>query len=126
MSQLNVATIASKAAATAPVFEDSAAREIIQGCSAWITFDASSGSPVVGDSFNVSSVTDHAVGQFTVNFATAMANVNYAALGTGKGGIPITEDSSVAPTINGWRFIAWFPSTYYDQASNHIAFFGGL
>lgn len=50
---------------------------------AWVNFNASSGSPVIRDSFNVTSITDNGVGDFTVNFTTAMANANYAPAGIG-------------------------------------------
>ena len=44
---------------------------------AWVNFNGA-GSVAIRDSFNVSSITDEATGKYTVNFATAMANANYA------------------------------------------------
>lgn len=44
---------------------------------AWVAFDGT-GTLSVDDSFNVSSVTDNAAGDYTVNFTTAFANTNYA------------------------------------------------
>lgn len=49
------------------------------GCRAWVTYNAQTNT-ILADG-NVSSVTDHATGQFTVNFSTAMPDVNYAACG---------------------------------------------
>ena len=46
---------------------------------AWVTYNAQTNTILANG--NVSSVTDHATGQFTVNFATAMPDVNYAACG---------------------------------------------
>jgi hypothetical protein len=44
---------------------------------AWVYFDGSaSGTPVIGGG-NVSSVTDHSVGNYTINFTTAMPDTNY-------------------------------------------------
>ena len=45
---------------------------------AWVLFDGTnSGAIFPNGSYNVSSVTDNAVGDFSVNFATALPNVNY-------------------------------------------------
>ena len=43
---------------------------------AWVNFNGS-GTLAIRDSHNVSSVTDNGTGQYTVNFANAMANANY-------------------------------------------------
>lgn len=48
---------------------------------AWVVFDASSGTPTISTSFNVTSITDNGVGNFTINFTTAFANANYAVSG---------------------------------------------
>ena len=48
---------------------------------AWVHYDQKSSMSVL-DSYNVSSVTDVATGEATVNFSTAMANANYAVCGT--------------------------------------------
>jgi hypothetical protein len=46
-------------------------------CRAWVYFDGSaSGTPVIGGG-NVSSVTDHSPGNYTINFTTAMPDTNY-------------------------------------------------
>ena len=42
---------------------------------AWAHFDGSG--PTVNGSYNISSITDSAVGKFTANFSTAMADTNY-------------------------------------------------
>ncbi|RWO34730.1 MAG: hypothetical protein EOS10_00035 [Mesorhizobium sp.] len=57
---------------------------------AWVYFDASTGTPVVGGSFNVTSITDNGVGDYTINFTTALANANYSVAGsayTTSGGV---------------------------------------
>jgi hypothetical protein len=45
---------------------------------AWVKFNGT-GTPAIGGSANVSSITDNGTGDYTVNFTTAMADVNYAA-----------------------------------------------
>ena len=45
---------------------------------AWVIFNASSGTPVISESYNVDSITDHGVGQFTINWTSgALTNANY-------------------------------------------------
>jgi hypothetical protein len=51
-------------------------------CRAWVNFNGT-GTPAIRASGNVSSITDNAVGDYTVNFITAMPDANYAALVTG-------------------------------------------
>jgi hypothetical protein len=69
------------ASGTAPIF----------GCRAWVNFDgtrnvtdtgaSTNGQPVkIRASGNVTSVTKNGVGDYTVNFTTAMSDVNYSAV----------------------------------------------
>lgn len=48
-----------------------------QLCKAWVNFDGT-GTVAIRASYNVSSITDNAVGQYTINFTTALADANYA------------------------------------------------
>ena len=48
-------------------------------CQAWVNFSGG-GTPSIRDSYNVSSITDNSIGDFSVNFSTAMPNSNYAAI----------------------------------------------
>jgi hypothetical protein len=50
-------------------------------CKAWCRFDGS----IIYDSYNVSSVTDNATGEFTVNFTANMSNANYSFSACSKG-----------------------------------------
>lgn len=47
-----------------------------QLCRAWVSFD-SSGAATIRASYNVSSVTYNSVGNYTINFTTAMPDTNY-------------------------------------------------
>ena len=47
------------------------------GCRAWVNFNGT-GTVAIRESKNVSSITDNAIGDYTVNFTTAMPDVNYA------------------------------------------------
>jgi hypothetical protein len=50
---------------------------------AWVNFNGT-GTVAIRDNFNVSSITDNGNGDYTVNFTNAMANANYAMVGTGS------------------------------------------
>ena len=54
-------------------------------CKAWAQWNGRSGaSPVIRGSFNISSITRNATGDYTVAFTTAMPDVNYSVTGTGQ------------------------------------------
>lgn len=54
------------------------ATNLINGAAkAWVNFNSASGSPVIRASFNVGSVTRNGAGDYTINFSTAFADVNY-------------------------------------------------
>ena len=46
-------------------------------CRAWVNFNGT-GTVVIRGSGNVSSITDNGVGDYTVNFTTAMPDANYS------------------------------------------------
>jgi hypothetical protein len=47
------------------------------GCRAWVNFNGT-GTVAIRASGNVSSITDNGVGDYTVNFTTALVDANYA------------------------------------------------
>lgn len=52
----------------------------IFACRAWVNFDGTGAAPIRA-SGNLSSITDNGVGLYTLNFITAMPDVNYSVLG---------------------------------------------
>lgn len=60
----------------------------IYGVRAWVSFDGT-GTPAIGASGNVTSITDNGTGDYTINFTTAMPDTDYAVFvmcgGTGAG-----------------------------------------
>mgnify|MGYP003655540963 CR=1 FL=1 len=50
-------------------------------CRAWVNFNGT-GTVAIRASGNVSSITDNGTGTYTVNFATAMPDANYTAVGS--------------------------------------------
>jgi len=49
---------------------------------AWVNFNGTTSPGTIRSSYNVSSVTYNGAGDYTVNFATPMADANYTCLGT--------------------------------------------
>lgn len=71
-------------------------------CKAWVNFNGT-GTVAIRASGNVSSITDNGVGDYTVNFSSAMTDLNYAAVathgaadGSGRfgGAIPVTTSQA--------------------------------
>jgi hypothetical protein len=53
----------------------------IYACRAWVNFNGT-GTVAIRASGNVSSITDNGTGDYTVNFTTAMPDVNYVTIAT--------------------------------------------
>jgi hypothetical protein len=62
---------------TPPTIQDSSGTQIGTFCRAWVNFNGT-GTVAIRASFNVSSITDNGVGQYTVNLTTAMVDANYS------------------------------------------------
>lgn len=81
MSTVRTNTL-SNAAGSASVPVDT----VINGSAkAWVNFNGT-GTVAIRAAFNVSSITDNGVGDYTVNFTTALADANYAMAGNQLGG----------------------------------------
>ena len=78
MSTLNVANIQSLTTSSAPTVKNSAGTEIGQYCNAFINFNG--GAANIRDSFNVTSLTDNGVGNYTITYTNAMPDVKYSAV----------------------------------------------
>ena len=106
MSTLNVATVKSLNTLP-PAVQNSSGTEIGTFCRAWVNFNGT-GTVAIRASFNVSSITDNATGEYTVNFTTAMSDANYAiSLCTAHGGVSANMVSPVN-TARGAPFAAGF------------------
>jgi hypothetical protein len=55
----------------------------IYPCRAWVNFNGT-GTVAIRGSGNVTSITDNGSGNYTINFTTAMPDVNYSAVGSAK------------------------------------------
>ena len=103
MSTLSTANIESKAANTPPVIKDLNGTECGQFVRAWVNFNGT-GTVAIRDSFNVSSITDNGTGDYTANFATALANANYCISGMAMNSNNfIAINNSTNPTVSAVR-----------------------
>jgi hypothetical protein len=68
------------------------------GCRAWVNFDGT-GTPARRGNGNVSSITDNGVGDYTVNFTTAIVDANYAFTGAAESNI--VGDARIVTARNG-------------------------
>ena len=100
------------------------------GCRAWVNFNGT-GTVAIRGSGNVTSITDNGTGDFTVNFTTAMPDVNYSVQamggrlpnggGTGERQSWCYVDNYTTSSI---RVLNTQPSTtLYDQPSMFVSVF---
>jgi hypothetical protein len=62
----------------------------IYACRAWVNFNGT-GTVAIRASGNVSSITDNGTGDYTINFTTAMPDINYSVIGTTSPSTGITD-----------------------------------
>jgi hypothetical protein len=75
---------------------------------AWVNFNGT-GTVAIRASFNVSSITDNGVGDYTVNFTTALADANYATL------------ISCSSEVNGQHAVAFLGQPNTDPSATYLA-----
>ncbi len=100
-----------------------------QACKAWVNFNGT-GTVAVRASYNVSSITDNGVGDYTVNFTTAMADANYSAVGSVNNSTGSTSASAarslsaITYTMSSVRFVNQIGSgVTADQDLHNVAIF---
>jgi len=98
---------------------------------AWVNFDGTTSPGTIRSSYNVSSITKNATGDYTVNFATPMADANYSVVGSCGNTFPasasynaVVPAYSVIPTTSQVRISTGFTNTPIDTAVVHIQVFG--
>jgi hypothetical protein len=94
------------------------------GCRAWVQFDGA-GTVAIRGSGNVSSITDNGVGQYTLNFTTAMPDANYslagAAYNNNAGGESLRINT--APTTSSVQVLTSSNGNAFDSAYTTVAIF---
>ena len=92
---------------------------------AWVNFNGT-GTVAIRASFNVSSITDNGVGDYTVNFTNAMTDANYSAIGlcgTGTATLQGNGPFNSGMTTTTFRFGNAVGGTYVDRDFNTVAIF---
>lgn len=100
-----------------------------QAASAWVTFGVVGGVLTIRDSFNVTSVTRNAAGDYTVNIAAGvLQNANYAAEFSGQdgaGGAFFVGAYGGAWSTTQCRFAHRTGTNLYDTPIASCVIFGG-
>jgi hypothetical protein len=89
----------------------------LYACRAWVNFNGT-GTVAIRASGNVSSITDNGTGNYTINFATAMPDANFAANASGSLDQEIRVDGYVNSAV---RVVT--DSTVTDSATVSVAIF---
>ena len=103
---------------------------MVGAAKAWVNFNGT-GTVAIRGAFNVSSITDNGVGNYTVNFTTAMLDANYAqVIGIGDYGIGWNGNSALGITSNGTKTTTFTKidlsnnnTTQYDFVEINVAVF---
>jgi hypothetical protein len=96
---------------------------VTQGtAAAWVNFNGQ-GTVAIRASYNVSSITDNGTGDYTVNFTTAMPDVNYAAVfggridtGNADANLPVIGQRRVASATSSIRVVSLISTNTAPQA----------
>jgi hypothetical protein len=94
-------------------------------CKAFVNFNGT-GSVAIRAQFNVSSITDNGTGDYTVNFATALADANYSAVCMGANNDTNRNhlNKSTSQTTSAIRLCANnFNNAITDLVDCHVAIF---
>ena len=98
----------------------------IYAARAWVNFDGT-GTVAIRGSGNVSSITDNGTGDYTVNFTTAMQDVNFAvassAATSGSGSSTGAYTGDISTAVGSCRFRTFYGVTQYDCFNVGIAIF---
>lgn len=96
---------------------------------AWVNFNGTTSTGTIRSSFNVSSITKNATGNYTVNFATALADADYSAVVSNGNGLQsgaYGQNSPFAvPTASSFRIATiTTANALSDAAYINAQFFG--
>jgi len=100
---------------------------------AWVNYNI--GSQLINNSFNVSSVTYNATGNFTVNFATSMPNANYVPCGivrkdndSNDAAVFLKLNNSSTQSVSQCNLLQTYQTTggggLFNSSNAYVVFFG--
>jgi hypothetical protein len=87
-------------------------------CRAWVNFNGT-GTVAIRASGNVSSITDNGTGDYTLNFTTALADANYAVVGTANN---ILDGAGTNTTVSAYP-LSSSAASVKNQLGNAITLF---
>lgn len=132
LSQIETASLSSALVApTATALTTASGSAPSYSARAWVNFNGT-GTVAIRASGNVSSITDNGVGDYTLNFATAIADANYSLSGiyswvngvSAGGALTIRNESGYVPTTTTCRLICQGQNaTNYDRDYVYAAIF---
>lgn len=70
-----------------------------QAVKAWVNFNGT-GTVAIRAAYNVASISDNGTGDYTVNFDTALADANYAALVTNDKALVVNQAALFSTTVS--------------------------
>lgn len=98
-------------------------------CKGWVAFDGT-GVVAIDGSYNVTSVTDNGVGDYTITWDTDFSDANYSSIGMGhsgsSGNLSVCGKIGVDPLAGTFRTTCYITSTdtAHDPAHYYVAAFG--
>jgi len=111
---------------------ETASRSATSIAAAWVNWNGT-GTPAARDSFNFSSITDNATGQYTLAVSSAMANANWSSCcltnaynGTGNADGYGFAHINNRTTTGGYFITVTSADSYADAAVNDWQVFGDL
>jgi hypothetical protein len=119
-------TTADIAATTLTVNAGFGSNATAYGVRAWVNFDGT-GTVAIRDSGNVSSITDHSTGNYTINYTNNMPDINYAVnaisaySATANGALLVEIFGFDNQTVSGVRVQNRNSATNYDALSIQLA-----
>jgi len=105
VTTLTTSTIKGPTSNTPPTVQDSGGTEVGQFSRAWVNFNGT-GTVAIRKAFNVTSITDNGVGNYTVNFTNNLPDANYAvscavgdSVGVGAGATHSSTTKSISAVV---------------------------
>jgi len=102
---------------------------VAYGCRAWVNFNGTS-TVAIRASGNVTSITDNGTGDYTINFTTAMPDLNYSMVGSSDGeaavsslGIVVIKTNSPFTTTTARINTKTTSETNIDKSTVCLSFF---
>lgn len=94
----------------------------LYACRAWVNFNGT-GVPAIRGSGNVTSITDNATGNYTINFTTAMVDANYAVSGSVTASFGGSSLATISQGTTGVQVSASYNGGAFDPAQVHVVIF---